>query len=98
MTNKMLRELLAALPGKRVLIVGDVMLDEFLWGEVRRISPEAPVPVVEMRHRTYVPGGAGNTAANIVSLSGQPLLAGVVGGDHQADCLRHALRQVGVEA
>ena len=50
------QELLKAIPGQRVLIVGDVMLDEYVWGEVRRISPEAPVPVVEMQRRTYVPG------------------------------------------
>jgi D-beta-D-heptose 7-phosphate kinase/D-beta-D-heptose 1-phosphate adenosyltransferase len=92
------RELLAAFPGQRVLIVGDVMLDEFIWGDVRRISPEAPVPVVEIQRRTYVPGGAANTAANVVSLGGVALLGGVVGRDHQAEQLGAALRQSGVEA
>lgn len=70
MKGKNLRDIMAAFPGKRVLIVGDVILDEYIWGEVRRISPEAPVPIVEMRRRTYAPGGAANTAANVVSLSG----------------------------
>ncbi|HXG08811.1 MAG TPA: D-glycero-beta-D-manno-heptose-7-phosphate kinase [Gemmataceae bacterium] len=98
MTSEVFRGLLGAFPRKCVLIVGDVMLDEFLWGDVRRISPEAPVPVVEMRRRTYVPGGAGNAAANVVSLGGRALLAGVVGDDHQAILLSEALRQRGVAA
>src|SRR5262245_49503368 len=70
MRDRNLQDIVTALPGKRVLVIGDVMLDEYIWGEVRRISPEAPVPVVEARRRTYMPGGAGNTAANVVSLSG----------------------------
>jgi rfaE bifunctional protein kinase chain/domain len=91
-------DLLAAFASKRVLIVGDVMLDEYIWGEVERISPEAPVPVVEIRRQTCVPGGAANTAANVVSLGGQALLGGVVGRDQQADKLEQALRQRGVVA
>jgi D-glycero-beta-D-manno-heptose-7-phosphate kinase len=98
MREKPFRELLAAFPGRRVLIVGDVMLDEYIWGDVRRISPEAPVPVVEMQRRTYVPGGAANAAANVVSLGGVALLGGVVGRDHQAEQLGAALRLSGVEA
>jgi D-beta-D-heptose 7-phosphate kinase/D-beta-D-heptose 1-phosphate adenosyltransferase len=89
---------LAALPGKRVLIVGDVMLDEYVWGEVRRISPEAPVPVVEISRRTYVPGGAANVASNVVSLDGRAILGGVVGGDPQAELLQAALEERGVGA
>jgi len=64
-----------------VLVVGDLMLDEFIWGHVSRISPEAPVPVVEVHRRSSVLGGAANTAANIGGLGGRPLLAGVVGDD-----------------
>lgn len=96
MTNKELVELVDAISGKKVLVVGDVMLDEFVWGDTRRISPEAPVLVVEMRRRTHVPGGAGNTAANVVSLGGRAVLAGVVGADHHADWLREALTRSGV--
>jgi D-beta-D-heptose 7-phosphate kinase/D-beta-D-heptose 1-phosphate adenosyltransferase len=92
-----LAKLLAAFPAKRVLIVGDVILDEYLWGDVRRISPEAPVPVVEIRSRTFVPGGAGNAAANVVSLAGQALLGSVAGRDPQAEMLVEALRQQGVD-
>jgi D-beta-D-heptose 7-phosphate kinase/D-beta-D-heptose 1-phosphate adenosyltransferase len=98
MNDLTLKETLARMPGKRILVLGDVMLDEYLWGEVRRISPEAPVPVVEMRSRTYVPGGAGNTAANVASLGGEALLGGVTGSDSQARLLSDALEERGVSA
>ena len=62
-----------------VLVIGDVMLDEYVWGDVQRISPEAPVPVVEFRSRTHVVGGAANAAANVASLRGHAFLGGVVG-------------------
>ncbi len=98
MTEMRISELLDRIPGQRVLIVGDVMLDEYIWGEVRRISPEAPVPIVEMQRRTYVPGGAANTAANVVSLGGDAHLCGIVGLDLHAECLTSALRHSGVNA
>ena len=59
----------AAFPGKTILVVGDVMLDAFIWGKVARISPEAPVPVVEILRETYRLGGSANVAANITSIS-----------------------------
>jgi D-beta-D-heptose 7-phosphate kinase/D-beta-D-heptose 1-phosphate adenosyltransferase len=97
--NPELRSILDAFAGRRVLVVGDVMLDEFLWGEVRRISPEAPVPVVELRQRTYMPGGAANTAANVAALGGRVSLAGVIGEDYHCEILRRVLaeRQVGAD-
>jgi rfaE bifunctional protein kinase chain/domain len=79
-----LRRIAASFTGRRVLVIGDVMLDEYIWGEVRRISPEAPVPIVAVRRRSSVPGGAGNTAINIASLGGLALLGCVVGRDAQA--------------
>ena len=85
------------LRGTRVLVVGDAMLDEYVWGEVRRVSPEAPVTVVEMRRRTWVPGGAANAAANVVSLGGRAWLAAVVGRDPQAGWLTAVLGQHGVD-
>src|SRR5437764_2566906 len=97
MTDRSLHNTLAAFPGKRVLIVGDVILDEYIWGEVRRISPEAPVPVVEIQRRSYVPGGAANTAANVVSLGGRALLGGAVGADAAAARLRETLGARGVD-
>ncbi len=76
----------------RVLVVGDVMLDEYLFGAASRISPEAPVPVVEIQSRRYVPGGAGNVAANIASLGAGAKILGVCGTDDAAQVLRSALQ------
>ncbi len=97
MTRTSLPELLAAFPGRRVLVLGDVMLDEYIWGEVRRISPEAPVPVVEVRRRSFVPGGAANTAANVAALGGRPVLVSVVGQDPAAASLREVLVRGGTD-
>jgi rfaE bifunctional protein kinase chain/domain len=83
---------------RTVLVMGDVMLDEYLWGDIERISPEAPVPILEYWGRTHVVGGAANAAANIVSLSGHALLGGVVGKDHEAEILRTELAKRGVDA
>jgi D-beta-D-heptose 7-phosphate kinase/D-beta-D-heptose 1-phosphate adenosyltransferase len=69
--------------GKRILVLGDVMLDQFIWGSVSRISPEAPVPVVEIKKETIHMGGAANVASNIWSLGGSPLVLGVVGDDSE---------------
>jgi D-beta-D-heptose 7-phosphate kinase/D-beta-D-heptose 1-phosphate adenosyltransferase len=92
-----LADIAGRFPGKRVLVVGDVMLDEYVWGRVERISPEAPVPVVEVRTRSYVPGGAANTAANVASLRGQALLGSVAGRDAAGERLQAALRERGVD-
>jgi rfaE bifunctional protein kinase chain/domain len=81
---------------RRVLVVGDVMLDEFLWGKVTRISPEAPVPVVEVESQTSHLGGAGNVARNIRALGGGAALAGVVGRDPAGDRVRQALAEAGI--
>ena len=69
--------------GRRVLVLGDLMLDRYIWGDVSRISPEAPVPVVEVRKSTSSLGGAGNVSQNLESLGGAPLLVGVVGDDEE---------------
>lgn len=65
-----LAEAVERLPGVRVLTVGDLMLDEYVWGRVSRISPEAPVPVVEVEGHSHVPGGAANVASGVVALGG----------------------------
>jgi D-beta-D-heptose 7-phosphate kinase/D-beta-D-heptose 1-phosphate adenosyltransferase len=83
--------------GRRVLVLGDVMLDEFLWGRVARISPEAPVPVVEVTRESYLLGGAGNVAGNVRSLGGEAVVAGVVGRDAAGERLREALARAGIE-
>jgi D-beta-D-heptose 7-phosphate kinase/D-beta-D-heptose 1-phosphate adenosyltransferase len=81
------------LRGCRVLVVGDVMLDEYLRGDVSRISPEAPVPVLEVRAREHRLGGAANAAANIQVLGGATTVIGVVGDDDTAQALRERLVQ-----
>jgi rfaE bifunctional protein kinase chain/domain len=79
-------------PGRTVLVAGDVMLDQFLVGRVNRISPEAPVPVVEFGRDEYRLGGAANVANNIRALGGKPLLIGLIGADVAAEHLRAELR------
>ena len=91
-----LKALLAATAGKRVLVVGDCMLDEYLWGRVSRISPEAPVPVVEQVDTTYAAGGASNVAANIVAMEAAASIVAVVGDDGMGHRLRHELERQGV--
>ena len=83
--------------GARVLVVGDLMLDQFVWGDVERISPEAPVPVVQVRRaRKRRPGGAGNVVSNVVALGGRAGACGLVGRRRgRARALRAALRGLG---
>lgn len=88
--------LVARLRRARVLVIGDLILDEFLWGEVSRISPEAPVPVVWQRSHSVMPGGAGNVAQNIAALGGRVSVAGVVGADAEGRTLVALLRAKGV--
>jgi D-beta-D-heptose 7-phosphate kinase/D-beta-D-heptose 1-phosphate adenosyltransferase len=91
------RDVLSSFPGKKILVVGDVMLDEYIWGSVRRISPEAPVPVVEVQRRTFVPGGAANTASNVQGLGGQAVLVSVLGRDDAGAQTCDILRSRGVD-
>jgi D-beta-D-heptose 7-phosphate kinase/D-beta-D-heptose 1-phosphate adenosyltransferase len=83
--------------GARILVLGDVMLDEFIWGKVVRISPEAPVPVVEVTDQSFHLGGAGNVAVNVHALGGTAVLAGVVGRDDAGERVRAALARLRVE-
>jgi len=82
--------------GIRVLVVGDVMLDAYIAGQTRRISPEAPVPVVSVEQRWFVPGGAANVARNLARLGVDAALVGLVGRDADADILREALAKEGI--
>jgi D-beta-D-heptose 7-phosphate kinase/D-beta-D-heptose 1-phosphate adenosyltransferase len=91
-----LRQVIDKLAGCRAVVVGDVMVDEYLRGDAARISPEAPVPVVELRTTEYRLGGAANTAANIQALGGMATLIGVVGRDAAAAVLAEYLRNCGV--
>jgi len=86
------RQILAAAAKTRVLVVGDVMLDQFIWGGVSRISPEAPVPVVDFERESFMPGGAANVARNLVSLATPAELFGAIGTD---DAARRLLKLLG---
>lgn len=80
----------------RILVIGDVMLDHFIWGGVRRISPEAPVPVVEVTKETWYPGGAANVARNVAPFGAAASIMGRVGNDPQARQLRELMHEEGV--
>lgn len=88
--------LVGALPGRRVAVIGDVMLDHFLIGHVDRISPEAPVPVVRFDREEYRLGGAANVANNIAAMRGVVTLVGLVGADEAAAQLRRELDAAGI--
>ncbi len=92
-----LRERVARFAGRRLLVLGDLMLDHYLWGRSDRISPEAPVPVVEVERETSSLGGAGNVAANLRALGAEPVLVGVVGQDPRAQQLFDAFSARGVD-
>ncbi len=79
----------------RIVIYGDVMLDEFVWGDVTRISPEAPVPVVDIRRESIRLGGAANVLANVLALGGAAKLVGITGHDRAGERLHEELRRVG---
>jgi rfaE bifunctional protein kinase chain/domain len=81
----------------RILVIGDLILDEYIWGAVDRISPEAPVPVVWANKRTYVPGGAANVANNIRSLDAKACLLGVIGKDKNGETLVSGLKKRGID-
>ncbi len=87
------RQLLAAARKTRVLVVGDVMLDQFVWGTVSRISPEAPVPVLNFQRESLMPGGAANVARNLAALQAQTEIFGVVGRDLPARQIRSLLQE-----
>lgn len=98
LTRERVQQLVGGFSGKHVLVLGDVMLDEFIWGSVRRISPEAPVPVVEVKSESYLLGGAGNVAANIRALDGIPVLVGIIGKDAAAERVLELVRNSGIES
>ncbi len=95
--RRRIEQLLNRFAANTIVIVGDVMLDEFIWGKVQRISPEAPVPVVEVLDETYHMGGSANVAANIRGLEGTPIPIGVLGRDSASDRVLDLLKQSGIE-
>ncbi len=92
-----IRELVANMRGQRVMIVGDVMLDHYTFGTVSRISPEAPVPVLQVCEDKYLLGGAGNVARNIVALGGRATILGVIGRDQDGEKLTALMAEAGAD-
>lgn len=88
-------EILKQIGERRIVVLGDVMLDEFVWGDVTRISPEAPVPVVDIRRESVHLGGAANVLANLVSLGARACVIGVIGKDEAGERLRGGVLETG---
>src|SRR5437763_3636294 len=94
-TRQRANEIIDAMHGRKIVVLGDVMLDEFVWGDVTRISPEAPVPVVDIRRESVRLGGAANVVANLVALGARASLVGVIGNDRAGERLQTELGAVG---
>lgn len=97
-TRIRITEILRTLRERNVVVLGDVMLDEFVWGDVTRISPEAPVPVVDVRRESVHLGGAANVLANLIALGARGTVVGVIGNDAAGKRLRNGLRELGADA
>lgn len=95
-TNK-LEKIIKNFTGKKILVVGDLMLDEYLVGKTTRLSPEAPVPIVEIEKINYVPGGAANAANNVKSLGDETILVGIIGNDNNGQTLIKLLKKQGIK-
>ena len=78
---------------KKICIIGDLMLDKYIYGDVERISPEAPIPVVKISSQSFSPGGAGNVANNIASLEGLAFIVGIIGQDPSGESLLLAFKE-----
>ena len=92
------QEIVARFSKRELLVLGDIMVDEYIWGSVSRLSPEAPVPVVEVKAESVRLGGAANVAANIRSLGGKATLVGVVGNDPPGERLVEQLEAAGIKS
>jgi len=97
MTRDRAAELLRIAAHKQILVIGDLILDEFLWGNVERISPEAPVPVVHLTGESCFPGGAANVARNLREFSSCVSIAGIIGDDANGARLRHLLTDQAID-
>lgn len=97
MDLKRLRQILDRASSRRILVIGDLMLDEFIWGKVGRISPEAPVPVVEVTRESYFPGGAANVARNLREFVDRISVIGLIGKDRSGQQLRELLAKCKID-
>jgi rfaE bifunctional protein kinase chain/domain len=92
----LLKECIDRFSAVRVLVIGDIILDLYLWGEASRISPEAPVPVVDVKRETRLLGGAANVTHNLATLGASPVLCGVIGDDEAGRTILNMLEEIGV--
>jgi len=93
LTKNRAEEILRTARDRNVVVIGDVMLDEFIWGDVSRISPEAPVPVVDIKRESTHLGGAANVLANLVALGANACVIGVAGNDYEGDRIRLSVKE-----
>ncbi len=98
MVEQKINDLFNAFNDKKILIVGDVMIDSYVWGKVNRISPEAPVPILSSQKKENRLGGAANVALNIKALGAEPILASVIGNDNKGDIFFKLLKQENLSA
>lgn len=98
LNKKDLTSMVAQLQQQRILVLGDLMLDEFIWGNVNRISPEAPVPVVQVTSESAYPGGAANVARNLADFGARPILGGIIGQDANGDKILNRLETSGISS
>lgn len=95
--KRRLKEFVDRFVKARILVIGDVIMDEFIWGDVSRISPEAPVPIVEVKRETKMLGGSANVINNIASLGARPILCGIVGDDVNGEEIFRIINGMGLE-
>lgn len=98
LTEEKLNHYFKLMEGKTIAVIGDLMIDKYIWGHVARISPEAPVPIVEVTEESQRLGGAANVANNIVALGGKCFLVGVVGNDSNADMMRQLVEKLNINS
>jgi rfaE bifunctional protein kinase chain/domain len=95
--NTRFKEILNGFSEKNILVIGDLMLDAYFWGKTERISPEAPVPIVEVQQTNFNPGGAGNVALNLAELGSKVSVLAVIGNDVNGDTLISQLKKVKID-
>ena len=97
MTSKEIKKIFNRFNEMSIMIIGDVMIDSYLWGRVERISPEAPIPIVYVTKRENRPGGAANVALNVQALGAKPILCSVIGNDERKDLYMELMREKGMD-
>ena len=96
-SNERLLSLKENFEGKKIAVIGDMMLDGYYWGDVKRISPEAPVPILEIENEFFRFGGAANCALNLLKLGAEPIPIGIIGYDNNGSIFKSLLQENGIE-